>query len=72
MFDIFFDLDNMHQAVDDSKDFEWAEQIDFDFVKKVSPNKDGCICTKCRELFPYAEPNQPDGTLICYSCRKYG
>ena len=72
MFDIFFDLDDMHQAIDDSKDFEWAEQLDFDFVKKVPQNKDGCICTKCRELFPYAEPNQPDGTLICYSCRKYG
>lgn len=33
-------------------------------------NKDGCNCKKCKEFYPYAEPNQDDGTLICYSCRK--
>lgn len=32
-------------------------------------NKDGCNCKKCKEFYPYAEPNQDDGTLICYSCR---
>lgn len=26
-------------------------------------------CTGCKEQYPYAEPNQADGTLICYSCR---
>lgn len=36
-------------------------------VKKK--DKDGCDCKKCKEIFPYAEPNQDDGTLICYSCR---
>lgn len=30
---------------------------------------DGCNCKKCKEYFPYAEPNQEDGTLICYACR---
>ena len=30
---------------------------------------DGCICCKCNEFYPYAEPNQENGTLICYSCR---
>ena len=30
---------------------------------------DGCVCKKCKELFPYAEPNQDDGTLVCYACR---
>lgn len=30
---------------------------------------DGCNCKKCKEFFPYAEPNQEDGTLICYACR---
>jgi hypothetical protein len=34
--------------------------------KKVS---DGCTCKKCREFYPYAEPNQKDGTLVCYGCR---
>lgn len=32
-------------------------------------HSDGCVCKKCQELFPYAEPNQEDGTLICYACR---
>ena len=31
--------------------------------------KDGMFCRNCHSYFPYAEPNQPDGTLICYSCR---
>lgn len=31
--------------------------------------EDGCVCVKCREFFPYAEPNMEDGTLVCYSCR---
>jgi hypothetical protein len=30
---------------------------------------DGCVCSKCHNFYPYAEPNQEDGTLICYSCR---
>jgi hypothetical protein len=32
-------------------------------------DKDGCDCKKCREFYPYAEPNQEDGTLICFACR---
>lgn len=36
-------------------------------AKKI--NKDGCDCKKCKEYFPYAEPNQDDGTLVCYKCR---
>lgn len=32
-------------------------------------DKDGCDCKKCREFYPYAEPNQEDGTLVCYKCR---
>lgn len=89
MYDIFFDLNDMHQPVEESschyigdglkathedEDFIWNEQLDFDFVKELAKpvNKDGCICKKCGEMYPYAEPNQPDGTMICYSCRKYG
>lgn len=30
---------------------------------------EGCICAKCKEFFPYAEPNMDDGTLVCYNCR---
>jgi len=34
------------------------------------PIGDGCFCKTCKEWYPYAEPNQTDGSLICYSCRK--
>lgn len=40
-----------------------------DSVKDKKENKDGCNCKKCKELFEYAEPNQSDGTFICYGCR---
>lgn len=39
-------------------------------VEEKKINKDGCNCKKCKEFYPYAEANQEDGTLICYSCRK--
>lgn len=34
-----------------------------------SDNSDGCTCKKCKQLYEYAEPNQDDGTLICWACR---
>ena len=30
---------------------------------------DGMFCRKCQCFYKYAEPNMPDGTLLCYSCR---
>ncbi len=30
---------------------------------------DGFPCKKCTNFFPYALPNQKDGTLVCWSCR---
>ena len=36
---------------------------------KKSAKSDGCTCKKCKEYYPYAEPNQEDGTLVCYGCR---
>lgn len=38
-------------------------------IAEIKKNKDGCSCKKCKEHYPYAEPNQKDGTLICYACR---
>lgn len=34
-----------------------------------SDNSDGCTCKKCKTFYEYAEPNQEDGTLICWACR---
>ena len=50
-------------------------QITFDDIDLAVPveekkeNSDGCSCKKCKEFYQYAEPNQDDGTLICYGCR---
>ncbi len=30
---------------------------------------DGFPCRKCTNFYPYALPNQKDGTLVCWSCR---
>lgn len=38
-------------------------------VLKVHSILDGMTCSNCHEFFNMAEPNQDDGTLICYSCR---
>lgn len=35
-------------------------------------DKDGETCVKCQDFYEFAEPNQPDGTMICYACRNYG
>ena len=61
----------MHQGFDDEEDFGWG-QFDFSFIEEITKkSKNGCICKKCEEIFPFAEPNQSDGTLICYYCRNY-
>lgn len=42
---------------------------DEEIKKEQSDNKDGMICKTCKELYQFAEPNQSDGTLICWACR---
>jgi hypothetical protein len=48
-----------------------ATQAPVEKKKTKRKEEDGCICKKCKEFYPYAEPNQEDGTLICYGCRKH-
>lgn len=38
-------------------------------VYKVKAVMDGLTCANCEEFFAMAEPNQENGTLICWSCR---
>lgn len=88
MYDIYFDLNDMHQTVSESDDEFWGigESFDFDLgldepytddypvvvqKPKHKSNGNGCNCTKCGEAFPFAEPNQPDGSFKCWSCRNY-
>jgi hypothetical protein len=37
-------------------------------VKRVVPT--GAACSRCREFNNYGEPNMPDGSYKCYSCRR--
>jgi len=37
-------------------------------IKKKS-YPDGMYCIKCQNWIGFAEPNQPDGSLICYTCK---
>ena len=42
-------------------------------VPKAIANKTiqlGRSCMKCNEFYSYAEDNQPNGGMICYSCRQ--
>ena len=41
------------------------------YVLNVKNRKlpDGMYCRKCRTWYQFAEPNQTDGTLLCYGCR---
>ena len=34
-----------------------------------SASEDGMFCSNCNEFYPMAEPNQSNGSLICYLCR---
>lgn len=89
MYDIYFNLSDMHQVVRDEEvtgegEF-WVigETFEFDFITEdpsIQQNDDyavvvrrnhTCICTQCGEIFPYAEPNQQDGSFKCWSCRHW-
>jgi hypothetical protein len=35
----------------------------------IDSANDGCFCNSCKEWYYMAISNQPDGTMICYSCR---
>lgn len=41
------------------------------YVLNVKNKKfpDGMFCRKCQSFYKFSEPNMPDGTLLCYSCR---
>lgn len=43
-----------------------------DFMENLRKRKfpDGMFCRRCQIFYDFAEPNQDDGTLLCYSCRQ--
>jgi hypothetical protein len=42
------------------------------FIKSTETSRQsgGSVCLKCKTFINMAEPNQPNGTFICYSCRQ--
>jgi hypothetical protein len=38
--------------------------------KRARKFPDGMFCRKCRIFYEFAESNQSDGTLLCYTCRQ--
>ena len=42
------------------------------FVEDIRFRKhpDGMFCKRCQLFYEFAEANQEDGTLLCYSCRQ--
>jgi hypothetical protein len=39
------------------------------FLENKKRRLAGMHCKKCMVFYDYAEPNQADGSMICYSCR---
>jgi hypothetical protein len=40
-------------------------------IVRAHKKLDGMCCAICGDFYAMAKPNQPDGTLKCWSCRKY-
>jgi len=80
MYDILFDLDNMHQTVcekDEEPDDKFWTGLDWDFTLDLPDTTDnypiivkkyGCKCDKCGEFYPYAEVTSP---FKCWGCRNF-
>jgi len=47
-----------------------AHYIQENMILRINSVLDGMKCCNCEEFYSMAEPNQDDGTLICWSCRK--
>jgi hypothetical protein len=46
-------------------------QISNDKIVSIYARADGMQCDICKDFYPMAEPNQPDGGLVCWSCTHY-
>lgn len=48
---------------------EYLMFIKSSLIYNVKSVVDGVHCANCKEFFYMAEPNQPNNTLICWSCK---
>lgn len=44
--------------------------IQENLIAKISSILDGLFCSHCHDFYEMAAPNQPDGTLLCWACRR--
>ena len=38
-------------------------------MRRKRRHPDGMFCKRCRVFYEFAESNQDDGSMVCYSCR---
>lgn len=50
---------------------KWISDLEIFDVTEIKRDAclDFCTCKVCRTPIQYAEPNQPDNTFICFSCK---
>lgn len=44
--------------------------VNDDQIVRLYHRREGCACTQCEEFYHLAEPNQADGTLVCWLCKQ--
>ena len=64
-----WEYDNDWDYEDDAEQIPDTVKSDQIKSTRAPGDPDGMNCKSCKEFYPMAEPNQSDGTLICYSCR---
>jgi hypothetical protein len=58
------------QTLLDNDDFPSGTIILTDGEQIIKNNSaTGCTCMKCGQINEYAEPNQSDGTFLCFTCK---
>lgn len=46
-----------------------ADRLELFLLNRNRKKFDGMFCKKCNNFYEFADANQKDGSLICYSCR---
>lgn len=57
--------------IQDHTEYKWGYKVSpaLPVAVQIFNGLDGFPCKKCTNFFPLSEPNQKDGTLVCWSCR---
>lgn len=60
-----------NEYIPDHQEYKWGKKVTrlLPVAVQIFNGLDGFPCKKCTNFFPLSEPNQKDGTLVCWSCR---